>query len=201
MQEAREKGTDLKARERVKEADIEAWLADQFRTGQAQSNPNFIPLTTDWRARVKARAAAEKESRAAAAAEADRVAKAASQVVLHYDSAPDLELLSTALPKGWAAMWDSSSGDVYYGNTETKVCARDVHAVLATRCSPLCLAAAQLCAFPAFFLCIWGTVHRVGGQGASSAAQQPCAAQHTHSLEAVLSLTWTAPRQKLPIHV
>lgn len=37
---------------------------------------------------------------------------------------PDLEALTAGLPAGWRAMWDKSSGDVYYGNTGTRVSER-----------------------------------------------------------------------------
>jgi hypothetical protein len=36
-------------------------------------------------------------------------------------TAEDLEELSAGLPTGWQAMWDSTSGNVYYGNLVTKV--------------------------------------------------------------------------------
>ena len=41
--------------------------------------------------------------------------------MLHYNAEPDLDLLSTGLPEGWAAMRDAASGDVYYGNKQTQV--------------------------------------------------------------------------------
>jgi hypothetical protein len=34
---------------------------------------------------------------------------------------PDLNSLSSDLPEDWQAMWDPSSGSVYYGNLKTKV--------------------------------------------------------------------------------
>jgi hypothetical protein len=33
---------------------------------------------------------------------------------------PSLKKLSKGLPKGWQAFLDASSGDVYYGNVDTK---------------------------------------------------------------------------------
>lgn len=39
----------------------------------------------------------------------------------HSQVAPDLNLLSTNLPEDWQAMWDPSTGAVYYGNLKTKV--------------------------------------------------------------------------------
>lgn len=121
VQAAREQGLDLAARERVKAADIEEWIAQQFRSGEAQSNPNFIPLSVDWRARIKAKQAAAAAAAAAAIANAQAAKSAADEVVLHYDAEPDLDLLSTGLVDGWAAMWDATSGDVYYGNKATQV--------------------------------------------------------------------------------
>ncbi len=41
--------------------------------------------------------------------------------VLNFKTKPDLDALSAGLPPGWRAMWDKSSGDVYYGNLATKV--------------------------------------------------------------------------------
>jgi hypothetical protein len=118
VQAARRQPHHLLARERVKNADIEEWISQQFRTGEAQSNPNFIPLSVDWRARLSERAEAH---RAAAEAAARSAEDASEAKVLHFDSQPDLELLGFGLPEGWQAMWDASSGDVYYGNVSTKV--------------------------------------------------------------------------------
>lgn len=107
------------ARELVKNADIEEWVAQQYRSGEAQRNPNFIPVATDWRARIAARVDAARE-----AADSRRTAEAGAQAdhaVLRFDSVPDLELLSVGLQDGWQAMWDASSGAVYYGNVAEKV--------------------------------------------------------------------------------
>ena len=63
------------------------------------------PLTQDWRLKVlAARKAAQQPT-----------PSASSQAI------PDLEDLSRGLPASWQAMWDTSSQQVYYGNTETKV--------------------------------------------------------------------------------
>lgn len=37
------------------------------------------------------------------------------------DGKPNLELLSKGLPAGWRAMWDKTSGDIYYGSLKTRV--------------------------------------------------------------------------------
>jgi hypothetical protein len=118
VQAARRQPHHLLARERVKNADIEEWITQQFRTGEAQSNPNFIPLTVDWKARLSERAAARRAAAEAAARDADSTS---DSVVLHFKAQPDLEVLGIGLPEGWQAMWDATSGDVYYGNVSTKV--------------------------------------------------------------------------------
>lgn len=119
VQSARQRPVDLAARERVRAADVEEWIAEQFRTGAAQSNPNFVPLPGDWRERVRARAAMRAAAAAAAAAAADAAADKAN--ALFFDSEPDLGVLSVGLPEGWRALWDPGSKGVYYGHVESKV--------------------------------------------------------------------------------
>lgn len=119
MQSARQRPVDLAARERVRAADVEEWIAEQFRTGAAQSNPNFVPLPGDWRERVRKRAAAREAAAQAAAAAAEAAADKAN--ALFFDSEPDLGVLSVGLPEGWRALWDPGSKGVYYGHVESKV--------------------------------------------------------------------------------
>jgi hypothetical protein len=69
------------------------------------------PLAVDWREKIKVSKGPAPKSAAAAPAPAP----------VKYSEQPDLEALSKGLPKGWKAMWDRSSGEVYYGNPSTKV--------------------------------------------------------------------------------
>eukprot|EP00892_Ulva_mutabilis_P001776 jgi/Ulvmu1/1159/UM107_0033.1 len=116
---ARQRPVDLAARDRVRAADVEEWIAEQFRSGAAQSNPNFVPLPHDWRERVRERAAAREAAAAAAGAAAAAAADKAN--ALFFDTEPDLGVLSVGLPEGWRALWDPSSKGVYYGHVDTKV--------------------------------------------------------------------------------
>lgn len=59
------------------------------------------------------KAAAGKQDKGGSSAEKEASAGAGGK--------PDLEKLSKGLPKGWRAMWDKNSKEVYYGNTESKV--------------------------------------------------------------------------------
>jgi hypothetical protein len=63
----------------------------------------------DWRDKIKQpkpekKKKKKREAAAAAAAEG-----------------PDLDALSEGLPDGWRAMYDKTSGQVYFGNLSTKV--------------------------------------------------------------------------------
>lgn len=65
------------------------------------------PLAVDWREKIKVR---KKDEKTADEQPSDPAAAAK----------PDLKALSAGLPEGWRAMWDKSSGSVYYGNLSTK---------------------------------------------------------------------------------
>ena len=88
------------------------------------------PLAVDWRDKVKGSRKASQSSASAsispspAAAQPSRTAHASSPDVaasVTADGKPDLDLLSKGLPKGWRAMWDKNTGDIYYGNLKTRV--------------------------------------------------------------------------------
>jgi hypothetical protein len=142
---------DLQRRKAEQEADpeyqsskrqreIEQWRQEQLRSGAAESNPNFMPLggakqqadpsssKPSKAAKAAAKAAkAAKQAAAAAAGGGDGAAGSSSTKgkapsgVLNSRTKPDLEALSAGLPRGWRAMWDKSSGDVYYGNPGSRV--------------------------------------------------------------------------------
>ena len=116
-----------------------------------QGNPNFIPLHTDWRVRVQAAREAAILSKASmttpvatntplndaamprgsttvdvqAAVEPSHTPSTVTvtddEAPLHFDKHPDLSVLSRGLPPGWDAMWDATTGDVYYGKLSTQV--------------------------------------------------------------------------------
>ena len=50
-----------------------------------------------------------------------RATKKAAKAAAGAGVAPEAAAMSAGLPPGWQAMVDSTSGDVYYGNLETKV--------------------------------------------------------------------------------
>ena len=82
------------------------------------------PLAVDWRAKLKASKSktARREAKAAArTAAAEASSSAATQPAPAAAGKPDLAALSKGLPAGWRAMWDAASGDVYFGNLDTKV--------------------------------------------------------------------------------
>lgn len=111
-----------------KAKEIQAWKKEQLRSGAAADNPNFTPLTTDWRARLQMQQApaAAGTSTAAANHHAGSSATAGTAAdgpagIARSATKPDLDALSAGLPPGWRAMWDKASGDIYYGNLSTKV--------------------------------------------------------------------------------
>lgn len=88
------------------------------------------PLAVDWRDKVKGSRKASQSSASAstspspAAAQPSSTTHASSPNVaasVTADGKPDLDLLSKGLPKGWRAMWDKNTGDIYYGNLKTRV--------------------------------------------------------------------------------
>jgi hypothetical protein len=104
--------------------ELENWRAEKIRSGaDSRTNPNFVPVG-DWRARV---AAANKNAKledfrarhenAAAAAEGS---KGAVQPPEEPPKKPIQEEEEAQLPAGWRAFYDETSGDIYYGNVETK---------------------------------------------------------------------------------
>lgn len=120
-----------------RQREIEQWRQEQLRSGAAESNPNFMPLggakqqaepsSSKASKAAKAAAKAAKAAKQAAAAAGDGAAGSSSSKgnapsgVLNSRTKPDLEALSAGLPRGWRAMWDKSSGDVYYGNPGSRV--------------------------------------------------------------------------------
>ena len=103
--------------------ELENWRAEKIRSGaDSRTNPNFVPVG-DWRARV---AAANKNAKLedfrarqedAAAADAS---KEASKPPEEPPKKPTEEEEEAPLPAGWRAFYDETSGDIYYGNVETK---------------------------------------------------------------------------------
>lgn len=76
------------------------------------------PLAGDWRERLKAGKAEAGSPEQVTGKAAPAAAPAAAPV---SDGRPDLAALTRGLPKGWRAMWDKQSREVYYGNLGTKV--------------------------------------------------------------------------------
>jgi hypothetical protein len=133
---------DLQEQKRLQQ--LEHWRLQQVQSGAADSNPNFVPLTGDWRAKLglggaggsgnaaagegataeAARKVARKAAKAAKATKAAKAEAASTKAALwptNSKTKPDLGALSVGLPSGWQAMWDAKSGDIYYGNPTTKV--------------------------------------------------------------------------------
>ena len=88
------------------------------------------PLAVDWRDKIKGNRKTSQSSSASAstspspsAAQHTGSADAAADnaASLTADGKPDLDLLSEGLPAGWRAMWDRNTGDIYYGNLNTRV--------------------------------------------------------------------------------
>ena len=88
------------------------------------------PLAVDWRDKIKGSRKTSQSSASAstypspAAAQPSSTTHASSPDVaasVTADGKPDLDLLSKGLPKGWRAMWDKNTGDIYYGNLKTRV--------------------------------------------------------------------------------
>ena len=132
-----------------REKEIAEWQQQQLVSGEASDNPNFVPLAGDWRARLlggeggqgatgedgaadaaaaktaaeakAARKAAKKAAKVAAAAAAAAESETKPKYPTNSATRPDLAAISVGLPPGWQAMWDKSSGDIYYGNLATKV--------------------------------------------------------------------------------
>ena len=69
------------------------------------------PLAGNWRSKIKA---AKKDGDGVSATEAPAGDAKSSEK-------PDLAGLSAGLPRGWKALFDKDSGEVYYGNPKTKV--------------------------------------------------------------------------------
>ena len=116
-------GTKAAAAIEAKRArELEAWRADKIRAGvDATANPNFVPVG-DWRSRVEA---AKKRDRLEAfrAREDDapgdgKTTDGKSDAVNAKNTSDDGS--EKPLPPGWRAFFDDVSGDVYYGNLETK---------------------------------------------------------------------------------
>lgn len=103
--------------------ELENWRAEKIRSGaDSRTNPNFVPVG-DWRARV---AAANKNAKLedfrarqedATAADAS---KEASKSPEEPPKKPTEEEEEAPLPAGWRVFYDETSGDIYYGNVETK---------------------------------------------------------------------------------
>ena len=86
------------------------------------------PLAVDWREKLKGTRKGSKLAGASGSASLDPTSPPQSpgteggEVGLTTsDGKPNLELLSKGLPAGWRAMWDKSTGDIYYGNLKTRV--------------------------------------------------------------------------------
>ena len=108
--------------------ELENWRAEKIRSGaDSRTNPNFVPVG-DWRARVAAanknakleNFRARQEDAAAAADTAADASKEASKPPEEPPKKPTEEEEEAPLPAGWRAFYDETSGDIYYGNVETK---------------------------------------------------------------------------------
>ncbi|GMH36316.1 hypothetical protein BSKO_04184 [Bryopsis sp. KO-2023] len=100
---------NMEAVERKRVAEMEEWRLNQLRSGEAENNANFQPLKGDWRARVKRALPVKASGSSPRKTEKSSVQKAV-----------DLEELSKGLPEGWKALVDDVSGEVYYGNVNTR---------------------------------------------------------------------------------
>lgn len=86
------------------------------------------PLSGDWRQKVKAVAAAGSSPAAAASSPPAGSPPAAVEATpAAASSKPDLAALSEGLSTNWKALWDKTSGEVYYGNVNTKVRGLPMH--------------------------------------------------------------------------
>ncbi|GAX81343.1 hypothetical protein CEUSTIGMA_g8774.t1 [Chlamydomonas eustigma] len=113
---------DPEALERKRQREIEAWKAEQLRSGLAAENANFQPLQVDWRKRFGGGGDSSKPGKKIKA-QLTNASTAQPQVPdfpKRSSTKPDLEALSVGLPAGWKAMWEKGSGDIYYENKSTK---------------------------------------------------------------------------------
>jgi len=100
--------------------ELEAWRADQIRSGAgAGKNPNFVPVG-DWRTRVEAAKARDKldefrELRERGVGGENDKATASVNALANASESEE-----KPLPPGWRAFFDEASGDTYYGNLQTK---------------------------------------------------------------------------------
>ena len=122
--------------ERRHEKEVDKWRSEQLRSGTADLNSNFAPMVGDWRDRLRLKQHQDIPDAAGNAKNSEteietaeignsaegkqREVNAAATAVLMSATMPDLDGLSVGLPEGWKAMWDASSGGVYYGNLITQ---------------------------------------------------------------------------------